>query len=243
MSESVRYERAGPVAIITMDDGKVNSLSLSTLAALNEAFDQAEQDKAAVVLTGRAGVFSGGFDLGTFKEGGEALHQMLKGGAELASRVMAFPMPVVSACSGHCIAMGVFLEMSADMRLGAAGPFKYVANEVAIGLTMPRFAIEIARPRLTPSHFNLALVLANVYSPDTAVEAGFLDRVVPADQLLEQATQTATQLCKLNLGAHAASKLLVRERALQALRDAIDVELGTYEAFTETMERGMRAAG
>jgi len=93
-------------------------------------------------------MFSGGFDLGTFKEGGDPVYRMLKGGAELAERVMSFSTPVVAACSGHTVAMGAFLAVSSDVRLGAAGPFKIVCNEVAIGLTMPRFGIEIARNRL-----------------------------------------------------------------------------------------------
>lgn len=242
MAEILRYERSGPVATITMDDGKVNCMSLEMLAELNRALDQAQRDGAAVVLTGREGLFCGGFDLATFKEGGEPLYQMLKGGAELVARVMSFPTPVVTACSGHAIAMGVFLAISADARLGAAGPFKIVCNEVAIGLTLPRFAIEIVRHRLTPSHFNRALINAETYSPEHAVEAGFLDRVAPPADLLTESIAVATALTQLNANAHAESKLLVRERALAALRAAIEQEYGSFDVFVETVAGGMQAS-
>lgn len=235
MTEILRYERSGPVATITMDDGKVNSMSLEMLAELNRALDQAQKDKVAVLITGREGVFCGGFDLATFKRGGEAVYQMLKGGAELATRVMAFPAPVVTACSGHAVAMGAFLAMSADVRIGASGAFKIVCNEVAIGLTLPRFGIEVARHRLTPSHFNRALITAETYSPEAAVEAGFLDRVVPAADLVTEATNAANALTKLDAKAHVESKLLVRERALAAMRAAIESELGSFDVFLNTI--------
>lgn len=242
MTEIVRYERSGAVGTITMDDGKVNCMSLAMLLELNRALNQAQADGVALVITGREGIFSAGFDLATFKHGGEALYQMLKGGAELAERVMSFPRPIVTAAGGHAVAMGVFLAISGDARIGAEGPFKIVCNEVAIGVTLPRFAIEITRHRLSPSHFNRALVLAAPYSPKEAVEAGFFDRVVPPSEVLTEATNLAQALSQLNAKAHAESKLLVRERALTALRHAIESELGSFQVFVDTVGRGMKVS-
>ena len=151
------------------------------------------------------------------------------GGFQLAERVLSFPTPVVIACPGHTVAMAVFLLLSGDYRIGVAGPYRFTANEVAIGLTMPRSAIEICRQRLTPAHFNRAVILAEVFSPDDAVGAGILDRVVPVADLREAAFSTASDLAKLDLNAHAATKLRTRNQALQAIRAAIetdDAELG-----------------
>jgi len=240
MTDLLRYERSGLVATITMDDGKVNCLSLPMLAELNRAFDQAQEDDAVVVLTGREGMFCGGFDLATFKQGGEPVYQMLKDGAELLTRVLSFPRPVVTACSGHAVAMGAFLTMSGDARIGAQGTFKIVCNEVAIGLTMPRFAIELSRSRLTPSHFNRAMINAETYSPEAAVEAGFLDRVVPASDLRTEAANAAAALTKLNPRAHAETKLLVRQHALESLRTAIATELGSIDVFVDTIGSAMK---
>lgn len=222
MSDNVTYKRKDSIATITMDDGKVNALSPQMMAGLNGALDQAESDGAAVVLTGREGRFSGGFDLGVFRAGGADARGMFRAGFELAERMLSFPRPVVIACSGHAIAMASFLLLSGDYRLGAAGAFKIQANEVAIGITMPRAAIEICRQRLAPAHYHRAIINAEAYSPDDAVAAGFLDRVVEASALPGAAEAVATQLASLNAGAHAASKLRAREPALTALRAAIE---------------------
>src|SRR5579864_7069949 len=124
MSTLVSYRRRDSVATITMDDGKVNALSLAMFTELGAAFDRAAADGAVVVLTGRPGVFSAGFDLPVLRAGGTAAAQLLHAGFELAERMLAFPAPVLVACPGHAVAMGVFLLLSGDYRIGAAGPYK-----------------------------------------------------------------------------------------------------------------------
>jgi len=230
MESLVRYERQGSVARITMDDGKVNVLSLEMLTGLSNAFDRAETDKAVVVLTGRAGAFSAGFDLAVLRAGGSGALTMLRAGFELAERVLSFPAPVAIACTGHAVAMGVFLLLSADYRVGAAGPYKITANEVAIGLTMPRAAIEICRQRLSPAHFNRATVLAEVFSPDDAVDAGFLDRVVDGAEIDDVMATAAAELTKLDLASHAATKSRARKSALEAIHEAIHLDSSAYAA-------------
>lgn len=222
MESLVTYQLEESIATITMDDGKVNALSLTMFTALNAAFDRAETDRAIVVFTGREGRFSAGFDLGVLRTGGPEALDMLRAGFELAARILAFPTPVVIACNGHAVAMGAFLLLSGDYRIGAAGRYKFTANEVAIGLTIPRAAVEICRQRLAPAHFNRAVLLSEVYSPEDAVTAGFLDRVVPASELMDVARNTAIELSKLNMQAHATSKLRAREHTLTALRAAIE---------------------
>jgi enoyl-CoA hydratase len=236
MESLVRYELAGQVATITMDDGKVNALSPAMLTALGGALDRAEADRAVVVLTGRDGVFSAGFDLTVLASGGAAVEAMVRGGFELAARLLAFPLPVVAACGGHAVAMGVFLLLSADYRIGADGPYRITTNEVAIGLTLPRVAVEIMRQRLAPAHFNRAAILAEVYPPADAVAAGFLDRVVAPADLAGTAHDTAAALGQLDLTAHAATKLRVREPALAALRAGLtadELTLGTRDAVAD----------
>ena len=222
MGELVTYQRTESIAVIRMDDGKVNALSPRMLAELNRALDRALEEGATVVLTGRAGVFSAGFDLSVLRAGGADAYAMLKAGFELSERLLSFARPVVIACSGHGLAMGCFLLLSADYRLGAQGAFRIGANEVAIGMTIPAFGVEICRQRLTPAHFYRSLINAEIYSPDSAVDAGFLDRAVPAAELMDEAQRVATGLAALNMQAHAATKLRVRAQALQAIRRAIE---------------------
>lgn len=231
MSTLVSYRLRESVATITMDDGKVNALSRAMFTELGAAFDRAAADRAVVVLTGRDGVLSAGFDLPVLRAGGTAAADLLHAGFELAERMLAFPAPVLVACPGHAVAMGVFLLLSGDYRIGASGHYKLTANEVAIGMTMPLAAVEICRQRLTPAAFNRAVLLAEVFTPEDAVAAGFLDRVVPPAELAATAAAAAADLTGLDLDAHAASKLRARHLTLTALRDAIDRDDAAYRAL------------
>ena len=224
MSDLVTYLYDEGIATVALDDGKVNVLSPQMLADVNGALDQAQSAGAVVVVTGRPGVFSAGFDLDVLRAGGAEAVGMVRGGFELAIRLLTFPRPVVIACTGHAIAMGSFLLLSADYRIGAAGEYKITANEVALGLTLPRTAIEICRQRLAPAHFNRATTLSEVYAPDNAVEAGFLDRVVDDGALADAARGVAEQLKALDAAAHAEAKLRVREHALAAIHEAFDLD-------------------
>jgi enoyl-CoA hydratase len=226
MAELASYELEGSIATITIDDGKVNAFSIPMLKALHTAFDRAERDGAIVVLTGRENYFSAGFDLKVFA-GGEVdqVIEMLTLGATFAERILSFPTPVIAACSGHAVAAGSFVLLAADLRIGTEGPFQIGLNEVKIGLTVPWFAIELARQRLTPAHFDRAVVNATMHSPSEALAAGFLDRVVSAGELRAASIDGAAALAELNLAAHAATKLRVRGSALKAIRTAIETEL------------------
>ena len=225
MTAPANYELEGRIATITLDDGKVNALSIPMLEALHAAFDRAEADEAVVLLTGREKYLSAGFDLKVFQEQPERIVEMLTLGATLCERILSFPTPVLAACSGHAIAAGSFLLLAADLRIGVEGPFKIGLNEVQIGLTMPLFVVELARQRLSPAEFNRALINATMYAPDEAAAAGFLDRVVPAAELQAGAAEAAAQLATLDPAAHKATKLRVREGALRAVRAGIDKEL------------------
>ncbi|MER6000574.1 crotonase/enoyl-CoA hydratase family protein [Nonomuraea angiospora] len=226
MGTLVSYQLKDSVATITMDDGKVNAVSVQMLTELGAALDRAAADSAVVLLEGREGVFSAGFDLKALAAGGDGALALVRGGFELAERLLSFPTPVVAACTGHAVAMGAFLLLSADYRVGAAGPYRLVANEVALGITMPYAAVEILRQRLTPACFTRAVLLAETFSPDDGVAAGFLDRVVEPARVSDVARETAEALTGLNMRAHAATKARARRRTLEAMRAGIAEELG-----------------
>jgi enoyl-CoA hydratase len=225
MAELATYELDGGIATIAMDDGKVNALSIEMLKAVLACLDRAESDEAVVILTGREGYFSAGFDLKVFSERPQEIVEMLTLGARLSERVLSFPTPVVVACGGHAIAAGTFAALAADVRIGAEGPFKLGLNEVRIGLTVPLYVVELARQRLAPAHFNRALITAEMYGPEEAVDAGILDRVVPPGELEGAGRKATEELAGLDMAAHSATKLRVREGALEAFRAAVETEL------------------
>jgi enoyl-CoA hydratase len=224
MSDKTRIEIEAGVAWITLDDGKVNALSSDLIHEIGGALDEAERAQAVAVLRGREGIFSAGFDLATFKRGQEATLEMLRGGAELILRLLAFPFPVLSVCTGHAYPAGAFLMLSSDVRLGAAGPFRIGMNEVAIGLTLPKFAVELARHRLTPPGF-ARVTTAALFAPEEALRLGYLDRVLPAGELEAAAREEAARLRALDMASYVATKARINEQAIRAIRGAVDEEL------------------
>jgi enoyl-CoA hydratase len=214
------YTRDGAIAEITMDDGKVNALSSEMLGSISACLDRAAEEGAeAVVLRGAGKTFSAGFDLRTELDGWP---KMLVAGARLAEQMMSFPRPVVAACNGNALAMGGFVLLSADYRVGAQGDFKVGLNEVRIGLTVPWFGIAIARHRLTPPYFDRCLGSGTVLGPEEAMAAGFLDELTDPGGLAAAARRAAEDLCGVKPDAHAATKLRIREQALAGIRDGID---------------------
>jgi enoyl-CoA hydratase len=219
MPELTRYELEDGVATITLDDGKVNALSTAMTHELMNRLDQAEAAGAVVVLTGRASTFSAGFDLRCEQS---LWPEMMVSGARLAERMLSFPFPVLIACNGNAIAMGALLLNAADYRVGTSGEFKLGLNEVALGMTLPWFAIELARHRLTRRYFDICTVTGTMLDPDEARTAGFLDELVSADELAAATRERALALTGIDMGAHLATKLRVREQVLSGLRDGID---------------------
>jgi enoyl-CoA hydratase len=215
----VTYTLDDGVATIAMDDGKVNALSPAMLEELASAIDRAEEDGALVVITGRGQILSAGFDLKSLPE---HPREMLSGGARLAERLLSFPQPVVAACNGNAIAMAAFILLSCDVRIGVRGDFRIGLNEVAIGLTVPWFGISLARHRLARPYFDRCAVTGALLDPEEAARAGFLDRLVPSEELMSAAMETAVELKQVKFDAHRATKMRVRADVLDGVRDGIE---------------------
>ena len=224
MGEGTRLEIANGVARLTLDDGKVNALSTEMLAEIREALDAAEAAGAIVVLRGRDGMFSAGFDLKTFKKGPAETVAMLRAGAEAIVRLLTFPRPVLTLCAGHAYPAGAFLMMSSDVRFCVDGPWRIGMNEVAIGLTLPYFAIELARHRLTPPGF-ARLTTGALFPPDEARQFGYVDRIVAPSDAEDAVRAEVERLLALDMPSFGATKARVNEQAVRAIRAAVDAEL------------------
>jgi len=224
MTEPVSYLLDDGVATVTLNNGKVNAISPDVIAGLNAALDRSEADKAIIILTGQPGVLSGGYDLKVMTSSPEAAMGLVQSGSALARRMLAHAQPIIVACSGHAVAKGAFLLLSADYRVGADGPFSIGLNEVQIGMTMHHVGIALARDRLRLAAFNRAVINAEMFNPQGAKEAGFLDAVVSPEELMPAALACAVHFKKLNRTAHANTKRKARKPLLDALDAGMELD-------------------
>lgn len=219
MAELVRYELQDKVAVLTMDDGKANALSVAMIDELLAQLARAAGEAAAVVLAGRPEKFCAGFDLRVMMSGPDQAIALLTRGAELLLRLFEYPLPLVVAVTGHALAGGVLVVCTGDVRIGADGPYKLGLNEVAIGLPVPLLAMELARSRLLPTELTRATLLAQIYNPTEARAAGYLDLVVAPDALTETALAEARRLGALPRAAYTGTKQRLRGAIAQIIRD------------------------
>jgi enoyl-CoA hydratase len=232
--ELVQYEVRDRIAHATIDNGKANALAPDVIAGLGAALSSAEdagpEEVGALVISGTPGMLTGGFDLEVMRSGPEAAGKLVTDGGELFARIYGSPVPVVVACTGHAIAAGSLLLLSADARIGARGAFRIGLIETQLGMVLPRWAVELAQERLSKRHLQDATVGARIYDPDGAADAGFLDTVVAPEALAEAAEAEARRFAELPRDAYRGQVRMCRGDRLGRLADAIAADRG--RAFT-----------
>jgi enoyl-CoA hydratase len=221
----VRYELEAGVAVVAMDDGKVNALSDTMIEELSDALVRAEREASAIVLVGRPDRFCAGFDIKVMMSGPDAARALLKRGAALLMNLYGSSRPLVIACTGHALAGGALLVLTGDVRVGAAGAYRIGLNEVSIGLPVPVLAMELARDRLAVGELVRATLGAHIYAPDEAARAGFLDEVVAAGELLVRAKAEAARLGALPRAAFHGTKQRLRGRTIAHVLGTLDDDL------------------
>lgn len=224
-TSTVRYEQTGAVALVTMDDGKANALSREMMDAVEQALERAEREASAVVLAGRPGRFSAGFDLKQMMAGADQARALLTRGADFLMRLYGFPLPLVIACTGHALAGGALTVLTGDVRVAAAGAFRIGLNEVQIGLPVPILAMELARDRLRSEHLVPATLFATVADPEAARAMGYVDEVVEDARLLGVATEHAKRLAALPRDAYGKTKMVLRERTIRYVKETIAADI------------------
>jgi len=225
-SDAVTVTTTDAVTIVSLDDGKANAFTHEIIDAVRQALRDAEERGGAMVLAGRPGRFSAGFDLSVMTAGPDAAMPLLEAGAEMAFDIFMSRIPVVVACTGHALAMGAIVLMAADTRIGAEGAFKIGMNEVRIGMPVPHFAMGLARDRLSSRYFVPAIQHAMVFDPAGAIDAGYLDAVVAPDDVLDTAVAHATELAtNLSRGAFQMTRDIMRAPVAEQLRAGLATDM------------------
>ncbi|HDK45853.1 MAG TPA: crotonase/enoyl-CoA hydratase family protein [Actinobacteria bacterium] len=229
VSSLFTIEQHDCVAVVTFDDGKVNAISHAVVDGFTETWDTIESDEnvRAVVFSGRPGQFCAGFDLKTIMLGGDRRNELIMRGWDLVLRLLECPVPVVIACTGNAVAGGAALLLTGDVRLGAAGNFKIGFNEVSIGIPLPAMVVALAADRLVSREVFAATAGARIYPPADAIEAGFLHRVFPPDDLLDGALEEAGRLASLPGDVFQMTKQALVSPTVRRMRERIpdDMEL------------------
>jgi len=226
MTKPVSFEAHDKYVVISINNGKANVISHDVIDLINLHLDTAEKDQKVVVLTGTSGMFSAGYDLSVMRESMELAMKLVERGSTLSKRLLSFPTPIIAACAGHAVAKGAFLLLSADYRIGLNGEFKIGLNEVAIGMTMHNAGVELARDRLTPSYFNRSVINAEIFNPEGALDAGFLDLVVKPKKFEKTVHAVAEAMSSLDMKAHRQTKLRARAGLLEVLEKSIELDKG-----------------
>lgn len=222
-----KIERDGEVAVVSLDDGKANALLVPQFRGLEQALDEVEESNArSVVLTGRAGFFSGGLNLKALPAlSVEGKKELVTAMGTAALKLFLFPRPVVAAVSGHALGGGAMFALAADVRVFAEGPFRFGLNEVPIGLFVPSYAVELARAAVSPARLTDLVVHGRVISPVEALSMHLADSVHAPEALLEAALIRARDLTRLAGTGYAITKRLVRGPAAELAMAKLPGEL------------------
>jgi len=224
------YRLDDNVAVITLDDGKANVFSSAAIAHVDSLLDRAEADGArALVIAGRPGRFSAGFNLEEMTASAESMRSLVVDGARWLCRLYGLGMPTVAACTGHALAAGALTLLACDRRIAADVPAKIGLNEVAIGMTLPVFAVELARDRLLKTAFSAATMGGQIYDVAGAAAVGYVDEVVDADDLLAAALADAHRLAQLRTGAYGATKQNARGEMIERLLAGLEHDMATVD--------------
>lgn len=216
------FSKHDDIGFLHFDDGKANAVSHDFIKEMNDGLDQAQADCKAVVIMGREGKFSAGFDLSEFQKGPEATTNLVNAGGKMLNRIFTLDMPVVAASTGHAIAAGCFLLLACDVRIGFEGNFKIGANESMLGMALPKFASELVEYRIPRNHIDTAVLQAKLYNPTEAVAAGYLDEIVPAEQLKDRAFEVAAQLAAYPGNGYAMNKKILRDEVAARIAASLD---------------------
>ena len=223
MSEKIAtLKKDEDISILTLNDGKANVFSAEMSKQVNECLDQVETEKGCLIITGKEGMFSAGLDLKTIQSGDvDKIMEMSTNAFMLLARIFSFPRPVIAACSGHGIALGTFLLCCCDYRIGVKGDFMLGANEMRTNMVIPIPILELIKFRVNNSHKYRAVLGAEMYTLEQAIEAGLIDEVVDSKDIMKAAKEKAKDLQAMGHPSYSITKELFIAEPMSKINEAM----------------------
>lgn len=244
----VLYEVRGPAAVLTLNrPDRRNALSRSLIAALGAAFERAAQDPAArtVIVTGAGPSFCAGMDLAELQESvtqGTGPTPVWDDALRLASvyeRIYTLPKPTVAAVNGAAVAGGAGLVSVCDLAVAVpAARFGYpeVRRGLVAAMVMPHLLRHVGERTA-----RYLLLTGELIDAEEAQRCGFVNAVVPADQLLNRALEWAHALAEGGPQALARTKDLLHTFSRQALSVEEAARASAAPRLTEECRQGLEA--
>ena len=238
MADEVLRQRIGTIEVLTINRPEArNAINRAVAVALGDALDELEHDdECRVVVLTAAGdkAFSAGMDLKAFATGEFPITSQGFGG--ITKRI--FPKPLICAANGSALAGGCEIMLSCDLVV-AADHAKFGIPEASRGLIAGAGGL-IRLPKRIPVAVALELALtADPIDADRALSLGLVNRVVPADQVLEAALALAERIAKNAPGAVRVSKEVSRKAAEMPEAEAWvlnDAEFGAVSSAPDALE-------
>lgn len=235
----------GGVRLLMLDRPPANAIDEELLRDLGAALERARDDDAvrAVVLTGAGPFLSGGFDLGAPRRDAAATRELARLYRDTHLALLTLPKPTLAMVHGHAIAGGLVLALACDYRLGLDGDYKIGLNEVAIGASFPRVALEIVRLRLTHARASELLLGASLYPAKEAVRLGVVDELLGADVLESTVLRRAARMGAFPREAYAHTKAaLVAEAVARVVAETAEEADAAAAVWLTAESRAARAA-
>ncbi|MBD63491.1 MAG: enoyl-CoA hydratase [Gammaproteobacteria bacterium] len=218
----VTLTKDNDISIIKLDDGKANAFSYEMLVQIHSLLEKVSRDSGALVITGREGLFSGGFDLKTFSTGDmDKISKMVQLGYRLLLELFSFERPVIAAVSGHSIALGLFVACSADYRIAIDGQYVCQANEVRNNMDIPTPIMEILKARVNKNYFYPAVFHSDSFSVQDSIAVGYIDEVIAEQDFMDRVIEKATELASLPHPFYANTKKSAQGDIRQKISDGI----------------------
>jgi 2-(1,2-epoxy-1,2-dihydrophenyl)acetyl-CoA isomerase len=231
-SENLITELKDRVLVLTMNRPKANALNLELIEALQAAFKQASRDEQVrcVLLTGSGGVFSAGQDVREFQQAQDISLRahLLRTYNPLILQMRRLEKPVLAAINGPVAGAALGVALACDLRI-AAHTARFVVGFLGVGLA-PDSGVSL----LLPAVIGLGRAAEYAFSnePINAEQAlawGLVNRVVPAEELTEQATKWAAALAQGPVKAMGLAKRDFNKAMLGNLEQVLDYEAHIQE--------------
>ena len=223
MADSIAtLKKQNNISIINLDDGKANVFSYKMLRALNDCLDQVPKDSGSLIIAGRPGIFSGGFDLKTLGSGDvDEIIKMVTLGYETLLTLYSFPRPIIAAVPGHSVALGIFVTCCADYRIAIDGEYICQANEVRNNMDIPTQIMEIVKSRVNKRYFYRAVLNGDPLSMKEAVAAGYIDELASPENFMDRVIEKAEDLATLGHPFYEKTKNVAQADVVEKIKNAI----------------------